>query len=85
MVVITDASQLSYQLFPPDGHVYFRNLNTFNGAFLGCCYNYYIDLNTVTGRAIMATILERAALAKPIYFQVSNAAAGGALLTVGVN
>jgi hypothetical protein len=39
-VYIGNAAQLAWQ--QNGDRIYFRNLHTFDPAFLGCCYNFYL-------------------------------------------
>jgi len=81
-VTVGDLSLLKYQT-APDGRVYVRNLNEFNGSALGCCYNYYVDTNTVEGKNIFALILFKAAQGKGLYLGVADQFAPGAITYVG--
>lgn len=62
---VPDASLLKWQL-DSAGNVWFRNLNDFDGSFLGCRYNYSLNLTTPNGKAIWTTILFKVATSKPI-------------------
>jgi hypothetical protein len=75
-VYIADVSKVQYQL-SPDGRLYFRNLNAFNSAVLGCCYNYWIDTNGVHGKNIYALFLSKQATGKGLILGVPDAGATG--------
>jgi len=81
-ISIPDVSQLQYQT-NGDGKIYFRNINQFNGSAMGCCYNYWIDTNTVEGRNIFALILSHAALHTGLLFGLTNDWGAGAVSGVG--
>ena len=81
-VWIPDASLLKYAL-TPDGRVYFRNLNEFNGAALGCCYNYWVDTNSAHGKNLYALFLSKAAQNKGFYFSIPDGGAPGSIDYVG--
>jgi len=70
-VTVPDSSLISWQM-DASGKVWLRNLDQFNSTFLGCCYNYYIDLTTVDGKAKWATMLTYIASGKPLIFFVIN-------------
>lgn len=81
-VWVPDLSLLKYQT-SPDGRVYVRNLDEFNGSALGCCYNYYIDTNTPEGKNIFALITAKSAQNKGLYLGVLNGYAAGPIHMVG--
>jgi hypothetical protein len=56
MVVIPSAADLSWQM-DPNGKVWMWNLHAFDSTFLACCYKYYIDTTTASGRTMWATVL----------------------------
>ncbi len=58
-ITIPDMSQLSYQV--TDNKVWLRNVNQFDGTWLGCCTAYYIDLSTDSGKATWSTMLTKIA------------------------
>ena len=68
---VPDASQLKYTI-GTDSKVYLRNLNQFDGAVLGCCYNYWIDLSTISGPAIWATLLAKIEAQQDIWIFVGS-------------
>ncbi len=63
----------------PDGHVYLRNVSSFDFHALGCCYNYYIDLNTVEGKGIFSALLAAAARGSVFWFAVPDGYAAGSV------
>ena len=82
-VRISDASSLKWFQVNAGGQIYLRNLSDFDSAFLGCCFNYYIDLNSVAGRALWATMLVKMSAKQPIYLAVGSASAGGVIIYAG--
>ena len=72
-VYVPDMSTLQWQI-DSKGVVFLRNLNTYNSAFLGCCYNYSVDTTTVAGKSIWAAMLTRISLAQPMYLGFDNGA-----------
>ncbi len=81
-VTISHMDQLEWQILP-NGAVYFRNLNVFNPAFIGCCYSYWIDTTTPGGKALWAVMLMKMATSERLTLSINSAAAGGALNMVG--
>lgn len=79
---LPDASKLTWQM--QGGTVFLRNLNQFNGSFLPCCYNFYIDTTTPTGKAQWATLLTKITAGQPIYIGVENPAQAGAVAYLGI-
>jgi hypothetical protein len=75
-VVLVPMDQLLWQI-TPDGKVYLRNLNSFNSAFSGCCYNYWVDTTTPAGKSLWAVMLMKISTAQSMDFLVGSAAAGG--------
>jgi len=63
-VIIPDAANVKYAV--GDGKAYFRNLDEFNPAFSGCCFDYWLDLSTDTGRAMFATFLSKQISGQPV-------------------
>jgi hypothetical protein len=63
-VYVPDMSQMKYQL-APGGLIYFRNLNDFSSAALGCCYNYWLDTTTQDGRNSWATCYRQSLSTRP--------------------
>jgi hypothetical protein len=68
---VPDASQLKY-VISVDGKVYLRNLNQFDSAVLGCCYNYWIDLTSSQGPAVWATLLAKIEAQQEIWIFVGS-------------
>ena len=81
-VYVPDASKLFWQM-DASGRVWFRNFNQFNGVFLGCCYNFYLDTASPAGKAEWATILLKMGGAQGLYFGVDSAAAVGPVIYIG--
>lgn len=65
------ASKIQYQL-TSSNKVYFRNLNQFNEKATGCCYAFYLDLNTEFGKNSWALFLMLKAQMKPLSMYVKN-------------
>ena len=81
-VWIPDVSLVTYQL-SPDGRVYFRNLNQFNSAALGCCYNYWIDTTAQHGKNQFALFLSKQAQGKGLNFSIPDNGAPGTIDYIG--
>lgn len=81
-VRIPDVSLLAFQT-DSAGKVWFRNVNQFDSAALGCCYSYYIDTTTAEGKNIFALILAAAAQHSGLWFGVPNGYAAGVVSYVG--
>jgi hypothetical protein len=81
-IYINDVSRLSWQA-APDGKVYFRNLSSFNGSFLPCCYNYWLDATTPWGKTMWAAILTKNATTKGLWLGVESATAPSAVVYLG--
>lgn len=81
-VRIPDASQIYYQT-QADGHVYLRNVSSFDTHALGCCYNYWIDLNTQEGRGIFAALLSAASRNSVFWIAVPDGYTAGAITGSG--
>lgn len=81
-VAVPDVSQLQFQTIG-DGRVYLRNLNQFDGNALGCCYNYWIDTNTVEGKNIFALILSFGAQGRGLRFGLNDYGTAGVVSGVG--
>ena len=82
-VVVGNAAQLSWFYDGSSGRVYFRNLDQFNPAFLGCCFNWYIDTSTTVGRTLWASVLLKMAGAQPINMIVGAMNTAGPVLYAG--
>lgn len=66
------------------GKAYLRNLEQFGGTgWLGCCYNYYIDLTTDNGRTMYSAFLTSYASRLPLSVYVANKANGGPVTFIG--
>ena len=82
-VLINNMSTLKWQM-TSDGKVWFRNLNEYNNLFLGCCYNYYLDTTTTTGKSYWAMILLKMATGQSLNISVPNKAVSGSINVIGV-
>lgn len=56
VLTIDDASQLAFES-DSNGKVYLRNLNQFDSAWSGCCFNYWLDTTTDAGKAQYSYLL----------------------------
>jgi hypothetical protein len=72
-LVVPDASQLEWSI--SYGKVYFRNFNTIDPTWQGCCYAYYIDLATDEGKAMFSVFLTRHTARQRLNFWVDNKSA----------
>lgn len=70
-VYVNDMSKIDYQLVG-NGWVYFRNLNSFDTQFTGCCYAFYLDTTTEYGKSAWSVILMKMASAAPLYLHVTE-------------
>jgi hypothetical protein len=82
-IYIHDMSQLKWQAHSEVPLVWFRNLHEFDASFLGCCYNYWMDISTPAGKAVWAVILMKMNNAQPFYLSVSNKNQPGSIQYVG--
>jgi hypothetical protein len=74
-IIINDASTIQYAV--QDGKVYLRNLNIYESDWLPCCYNYWIDLSTDTGKAMFSALLAHKLSGKRLtIYKVDPTAAG---------
>jgi len=81
-VAVPDASKIEWQMVP-DGKVYLRNLGQFNGGFMNCCYNYYIDPTTPLGKTQWATLLTKMTAGQKILIGVDLASQTGPVTYLG--
>jgi len=79
---VNDASQIQYQIGPPD-RIFLRNLSQFDGTVLGCCYNYWIDLSTAAGKAQWATLLAKMQAKESIWIFVMSQTQVGTIDSIG--
>jgi len=79
---LPDASKLTWQM--QGSKVFLRNLNEFKSSFLPCCYNFYIDTTTPTGKAQWATLLTKITAGQPIYIGVDDPAQIGPVTYLGL-
>ncbi len=70
IVQVSDASQV--KILISDDKVFLRNLDQFDSNWLGCCYNYWFDLTTETGKSHYAYFLLRYASGEPIDLLVND-------------
>ena len=82
LLQIGDASQIKWQL-NSQGHVYLRNLDSFDNTYLGCCYNYWIDTSTDVGKVFFSTLLVQAAARRPIWIGVPDKSLASAINYTG--
>lgn len=78
---ISDASQIKFLI--SNDKVFLRNLDQFDSGWLGCCYNYWFDLTTETGKSHYAYFLLRYASGESIDLLVNNAAQPSAITALG--
>ena len=81
-VYVTNMSQLAWQM-TPDGKVWLRNLDQFNGIFLSCCYNYWVDTTTPAGKAMWVSMLLKIGGGQPLYLGLTNPAQPGQIEQIG--
>jgi hypothetical protein len=72
-VLVPDMSQLQWQM-DTNGVVWLRNLSSFDGAVLGCCYNFSVDTTSPAGKSIWTAMLAKIALAQPMQIGLGNGA-----------
>lgn len=82
-VTINDMSQVDWQM-TPEGKVYFRNFNEFNSQALPCCYNYYIDTTTATGKSVWSVVLTKMATSSKLILGVPTLSQPGAVTYLGI-
>jgi hypothetical protein len=63
--------------------VYFRNLNQAGPGWMGCCYNYRIDVSTEMGRAQFSAFLAAKASHSRITFLIADKTVTGPFIMVG--
>jgi hypothetical protein len=81
-VYVTNMGHLSWQL-ASDGRVYLRNLNQFDASFMPCCYNYWVDTNTPSGKAMWGAMLLKIGTEQPLYLGLSNPSLPGQIEQIG--
>jgi len=81
-LVVPDASVLQYGA-NNDAKVYIRNLNQVDGSWMGCCYNYWIDVSTDAGRAQFSAFLTARASHSRIVFFIADKTAISPFIMVG--
>lgn len=83
MVVVPAARDLVWQI-DSNGKVWMWNLHVFDSSFLPCCYKYYIDSTTGTGKTMWATVLTYVAKGDSrLVLHVSNKTQTGPITFVG--
>lgn len=80
-LIIADASAVKWAVH--GDRVYFRNLDEFDQSWLGCCYNYYIELTTDSGRAMFSAFIAKQVSGQPVNLYLENKAVPGHILMVG--
>ncbi|SIO21229.1 hypothetical protein SAMN02745824_3372 [Parasphingorhabdus marina DSM 22363] len=80
-VRVGDASQIKFVI--SGNRVYLRNLDSFDSNWLGCCYNYWMDLTTETGKSQYAYFLLRYASGESIDLLVNDRTQPGAIYHLG--
>ncbi|GAA0463896.1 hypothetical protein GCM10009096_00460 [Parasphingorhabdus litoris] len=80
-VQVSDASQIKFLV--SDNKVFLRNLDQFDSSWLSCCYNYWFDLTTETGKSHYAYFLLRKASGEAIHFLVIDKTQPSAIHSVG--
>lgn len=81
-LAINDFGNIKWQL-AADNKVYFRNLNDFDGNYLSCCYNFYIDLTSTSGKSFFSAFLTLHAASQSGYIGVPNKGEAGAINYIG--
>jgi hypothetical protein len=80
-LTVPDASQIKWGL--TGNRAYLRNLNDFDSSWIGCCYNYWIDLSTEGGRGMFSAFLTARASRSPIMLNVPSKTTGSVLDMLG--
>ena len=80
-VLVNDASTLQWQIY--NQKVWLRNLNEYDPTFLGCCYNFSVDLTTDEGRAMWSAILAAIHASDSIYLHVTSKTTAGPVTSIG--
>lgn len=78
---VGNMAQLNWQL--AEGRVYLRNLNQFNGNFLPCCYNYWVDTTTPGGKSMWSAMLLKIGTGQPLYMGLTNPSQPGQIEHIG--
>ncbi|MGD8909867.1 MAG: hypothetical protein PVI92_11030 [Chromatiales bacterium] len=88
-VWVDEPEELKWQLSADTGKVYFRNLDeftsgTYENNFGGCCYSYWVDTTTDSGKSLWSVILAHIAANRPFYITKADASEEGHISHVGV-
>lgn len=82
-ITIPNAASLKWFEVNSTGQIFLRNLNDFDATFLGCCWNFYIDVNSAAGRTLWATVLLKMASGQSIILGVSSKTTAGPIIYGG--
>jgi hypothetical protein len=82
-ITVNDMSQVNWQI-TPSGRVYFRNLNEFRSDALACCYNYYLDTTTDTGKALWSVVLTKMTTSSKLILGTPNISEAGPITYAGI-
>jgi hypothetical protein len=75
---VPNANDLQW-LLDSSQRVYLRNLSSFDGTVLGCCYNYWLDTNTPLGKSHWAALQVKIAMGESVWIAVSDQTQPGAI------
>jgi hypothetical protein len=81
-VRVPDVSLLRYQTYP-DGKVWFRNFQSFDGNAQNSNYAYYIDTTTAEGKSILALMMAASAQNRGLWFGLPDGYVAGQVSYVG--
>ena len=82
-VTIPNAASLKWFQVNGTGQIFLRNLNDYDPTFLGCCWNYYIDINGAPGRTLWASVLLKMAAGQSIILAVGSKTTAGPIIYGG--
>lgn len=80
-VYISDASTLKWQI--SSQKAWLRNLHEYDATFLGCCYNFWIDLTTDEGKAMWSAILAAVHASDSIYLHAVSKTTASEIVSLG--
>lgn len=80
-VKVNDASQIKFII--SGDRVFLRNIHEFDANWLTCCYNYWLDLTTETGKAQYAYFMLRYASKESVDFLVLDRSQPSEMYHVG--
>lgn len=60
-----------------------RNLNAYDATWLGCCYNYYIDITTDAGKSMFSSLLSSILTGGRTLIGVNNKFLAGPVIVLG--